>query len=254
MQIGEWNGHTFGVSAQRIHSFSDLKLHGSCETEELETENQKYVTRKSGKPTEITCSIILNKMLGCEPRTEALAFTDAARLGEQDYFYLNGSKLVASPLMLVDATAEETIFDPRGEMVQCKMSLTFKQAAKVDSENSGSTNTGGASGSGNAVKSVLTGDASAAVKKVGNLVTGAVTTVKTAITNVIASKWPNLNSTDSSTDSSTEEKKSAQQYITDNAKKAAAESAKQLAKKQEESKLSFVAVPGTSRITVTHKD
>ena len=49
-EVGKWNSHTFVVSPNVIRSFTGLTIKGSSETEDKESGNQKYVSRKNGKP------------------------------------------------------------------------------------------------------------------------------------------------------------------------------------------------------------
>ena len=56
-EVGKWNSHTFVVSPNVIRSFTGLTIKGSSETEDKETGGQKYVSRKSGKPAEISLTV-----------------------------------------------------------------------------------------------------------------------------------------------------------------------------------------------------
>ncbi len=170
-EIGKWNSHSFVVSPNVIRSFTGLTIKGSSETEEKETGAQKYVSRKSGKPAEISMTVLLSAMTGNDVRNEAMAFIDEARNGNQGYFYLGGKKLVTCQLMLTEASISETEIASSGVWVSCNVQLTFKQSGKYDSE-------GGGSGGG-------TSSASGGSKKTSINANEIFSTIKGAVTKTI---------------------------------------------------------------------
>ena len=129
-EIGKWNRHTFIVSPTLIRSFNGLTLKGSSETGEKTSGSQKYVTRKSGAPLEVSLTVQLNAATGCDVRNEAKQFVADARSGAKDYFYIGGTKLLACKLMLTEASVTETEIAPGGKWVSCSVKLTMKQASK----------------------------------------------------------------------------------------------------------------------------
>lgn len=182
-EVGKWNSHTFVVSPNVIRSFTGLTIKGSSETEDKETGGQKYVSRKSGKPAEISLTVLLSALTGNDVRNEALAFVDEARRGSQGYFYVGGKKLVTCQLMLTDASISETQIASNGVWVGCKVQLTFKQSGKYDGESGGSSSGGGSSGgsSGGSKKSSVkkkTTTSSSILSAVKGAVTGAISAVK----------------------------------------------------------------------------
>lgn len=182
-EVGKWNSHTFVVSPNVIRSFTGLTIKGSSETEDKETGGQKYVSRKSGKPAEISLTVLLSALTGNDVRNEALAFVDEARRGSQGYFYVGGKKLVTCQLMLTDASISETQIASNGVWVGCKVQLTFKQSGKYDGESCGSSSGGGSSGgsSGGSKKSSVkkkTTTSSGILSAVKGAVTGAISAVK----------------------------------------------------------------------------
>ncbi len=195
-EVGKWNSHTFVVSPNVIRSFTGLTIKGSSETEDKETGGQKYVSRKSGKPAEISLTVLLSALTGNDVRNEALAFVDEARRGSQGYFYVGGKKLVTCQLMLTDASISETQIASNGVWVGCKVQLTFKQSGKYDGESGGSSGgssrgskktsvkkkTTTSSGILSAVKGAVTG-AISAVKKVAGAV-GAITGISKAVSTI----------------------------------------------------------------------
>lgn len=131
-EIGRWNGHKFEVSSSLIRSFTGLQIKGSSETEDKEDGSQKYVSRKKGKPVEVSFTIHLNARLGCNVRSEALKFVSEARAGKKDYFYVGNKKLVTCQLMLTDATVKEIGLINKGTWTQADVQVTMKQCSKND--------------------------------------------------------------------------------------------------------------------------
>lgn len=131
-EIAAWNGHTFTVSPQLIRSFTGLTIKGSSETENKTGDGQKYVSRKSSSPHEITLTAELNALTGCDVKNEALEFVDEARLGAKNYFYMGGKKLITCQLMLTEASVSETVIAPNGAWVSCKVRLVMKQCTNHD--------------------------------------------------------------------------------------------------------------------------
>lgn len=189
-EVGKWNSHTFVVSPNVIRSFTGLTIKGSSETEDKETGGQKYVSRKSGKPAEISLTVLLSALTGNDVRNEALAFVDEARRGSQGYFYVGGKKLVTCQLMLTDASISETQIASNGVWVGCKVQLTFKQSGKYDGESGGSSSSGGGSSgrsSGGSKKTSAkkkTTTSSGILSAVKGAVTGAISAAKKAISAV----------------------------------------------------------------------
>lgn len=142
-EIGRWNGHKFEVSSSLIRSFTGLQIKGSSETEDKEDGSQKYVSRKKGKPVEVSFTIHLNARLGCNVRTEALKFVTEARAGSKDYFYVGNKKLVTCQLMLTDATVKEIGLINKGTWTQADVQVTMKQCSKNDVGSGGGSGGGG---------------------------------------------------------------------------------------------------------------
>lgn len=131
-EIGKWNGHTFVVSPTLIRSFGDLTFKGSSQTEEKTSSSQKYVARKNSGPMEVSLTVQLSALVGCDPRTEAMAFVKEAADGAQGYFYIAGKKLMPCQLMLTEATVTDIEMTPQGAWVSCNVKLGMKQAGKWD--------------------------------------------------------------------------------------------------------------------------
>lgn len=138
MEIARWNGHIFEVSSEVVRGFTGLAITGSTETEDTESGGQKYVSRKNGKPKQITLTAVLNAQFGCDVKAEAMAFVDEATASEKDYFYIGGKKLMECSLMLVQADVSEVAIAPGGTWVRANVKLTLKQCTKNDGSASSS--------------------------------------------------------------------------------------------------------------------
>lgn len=146
MEIARWNGHIFEVSSEVVRGFTGLSITGSTETEDTESGGQKYVSRKNGKPKQITLTAILNAQFGCDVKAEAMAFVEEATASEKDYFYIGGKKLMECSLMLVQADVSEVAIAPGGTWVRANVKLTLKQCSKNDGSANGSGSGSGGSG------------------------------------------------------------------------------------------------------------
>lgn len=146
-EIARWNGHIFEVSSDVIRGFTGLSITGGSDTEDAESQGQKYVSRKNGKPKQVVLTASLNAHFGCDVQAEAMTFVDESTSGSKDYFYIGGKKLMECSLMLVQAEVSEVSIAPGGAWIKADAKLTFKQCSKND----GSASSGGAS-SGAAVK------------------------------------------------------------------------------------------------------
>lgn len=182
-EIGRWNGHKFEVSSSLVRSFTGLQIKGSSETEDKEDGSQKYVSRKKGKPVEVSFTIHLNARLGCDVRSEALKFVSEARAGSKDYFYVGNKKLVTCQLMLTDATVKEIGLINKGTWTQADVQVTMKQCSKNDGASGGGSSSGGGGGGG----SSSGGSKKASVKK-----TSTTTTKSTNIVQKIAEGVKNV--------------------------------------------------------------
>ena len=182
-EIGRWNGHKFEVSSSLIRSFTGLQIKGSSETEDKEDGSQKYVSRKKGKPVEVSFTIHLNARLGCDVRSEALKFVSEARAGSKDYFYVGNKKLVTCQLMLTDATVKEIGLINKGTWTQADVQVTMKQCSKNDGASGGGSSSGGGGGG---------GSSSGGSKKVSVKKTSTTTTKNTNVVQKIADGIKNV--------------------------------------------------------------
>lgn len=148
-EIASWNGHKFEVKSGFIQGFTDLTLKGSSETEDKDESSQKYVSRKNGKPVEISLTAHLNALTGCtDVQGQAVKFVTEARSGSKNYFYVNGKKLLSCQLMLTDATVKEIGMANNGKWTRADIQLTLKQCTKNDGSTGGGSSGGGGGGGG----------------------------------------------------------------------------------------------------------
>ena len=132
-EIARWGDHVFEVSPSVIRSFEELKIKGSSETEDKLSEKDKYVSRKNGKPSELSLAVILNAFAGCSVQSEALRFLESAKAGKTGYFYMGGKKLLPYQMMLTEAQISETEIRAGGIWTTAKVQLSFKQAGRGES-------------------------------------------------------------------------------------------------------------------------
>lgn len=180
-EIARWNNHTFEVSPGLIRGFTGLQIKGSSETEDKEISKEKFVTRKNAKPTEISLTVNLNALLGCDVRSEAMQFIADAKAGATGYFYIGDKKLVTCQLMLTEASISETQITAKGKWVTAQVQLSFKQASKDDGTTSAPAATGGGggySGGGGSASGII----GAAIGAVQGAVAGVLSKVKSTIT------------------------------------------------------------------------
>ena len=131
-EIGRWNSHKFEVSPDVIRGFTGLTIKGSCDTEGKKKDKADYVSRKGGKPVEVSITVNLNQALNVDVRGEAIAFVEEALAGASDYFYVGSKKLVKCKLMLTDAQVKETIIPVGDTWLKADVQLTMKQCDKYD--------------------------------------------------------------------------------------------------------------------------
>lgn len=184
-KVAKWNNHTFEVSPGLIRGFTGLQIKGSSETEDKEINKEKFVTRKNAKPTEISLTAVLNALLGCDVRNEAMQFVADAKAGKTGYFYIGNKKLMTCQLMLTEADVSETQITASGKWVSAQVQLSFKQASKDDGSTSAQS-TGGSSGSTGSTGSEIGTGIGAAVGAVAGATAAAI--AKAAETIVTAKK------------------------------------------------------------------
>lgn len=170
-EIALWNNHSFVVSPSLIRGFSDLTIKAGSSTNDKTSSSQTYVTRKNGNAYELSMTVGLSELTGCDVRNEAMTLLEEARTGKSDYFYIAGVKIVTCMLMLTSADVEEVEMNASGTWISCKVKLTFKQSSKMDSTVSTSTTTKKSSSSSSSKKSSSSSSNSKNSKTTGSYAT-----------------------------------------------------------------------------------
>lgn len=148
-EIGRWGEQKFEVKSGYVQGFTGLSVKGSSETEDKESGGEKYVSRKNGKPTEISLTVHLNALTGSKNvRDTAMWFVNNARAGKKDYFYIKNGKLVPCQLMLTEASVKEVKMTNAADWICCDVQLTLKQCTKWDGTTGGGSSGGGGGGGG----------------------------------------------------------------------------------------------------------
>ena len=191
-EIGRWGGQKFEVKSNYVQGFTGLSVKGSSETEDKESGGEKYVSRKNGKPTEISLTIHLNALTGCtNVRDTAMWFINQARAGKKDYFYIKNGKLVPCQVMLTEASVKEIKMTNAADWICCDVQLTLKQCSKWDGTTASSG--GGSSGGGGGGSSSSSSGGGTSTYKVQipgmGVVTVKASSVQAAITAAGASSW-----------------------------------------------------------------
>ena len=136
-EIARWNNHAFKVDKKSIRGFTSLQIKGSTETEDKVGSDQKFVSRKNSKATEITLTAVLSTSMGCDVRKEAMQFVAEAYAGNMDWFYIGKSKLATYKLMLTDATVKDIVISPKGKWLGANVALTLKQSTQKNGSTAG---------------------------------------------------------------------------------------------------------------------
>lgn len=145
-QIVAWKDIKFSLGTSSINAVEDIEISGSCETEESETDGEKYVKRKNAKPYEIKMKAILDASLGVDVKSMAKKMTEAARKASKGYFYTGTSKLFPCKFMMVDASIGEIAMNPKGKWLHCEVDMKLKQCTKYDGTTQSASSDGGGGG------------------------------------------------------------------------------------------------------------
>lgn len=153
-ETARWGGHVFKVSADTIRSFSGLRFSASAETEDkiinVGGTDLKYTAWKYNKPVEVSFTVYLNAMAGCNVRQEADSYLGEAQWGKADFLYIGNQRITPDMMMLTNASINEIRMASNGTWTNAEVQLTFKQCAAGNNraDNSKSTTNSGSSGGG----------------------------------------------------------------------------------------------------------
>ena len=141
-EIGRWHGHKFEVKPELIRSFTGLQIKAAIEIDEKEGGGEKYVSRKNAKPMELSLTVGLNAMVGCDVRKEAIKFLSDAQAGESGYFYIGSKKLASFQMMLTEASVDEVELSGSGDWISANVALKMQQAGRKNGGGSGGSGPG----------------------------------------------------------------------------------------------------------------
>lgn len=147
MDMLTFSGMHFSVAPGVIHMVSNIKLTAEAETEDQTSGGTKYISRKNGKPTQITVNVGLFKQAGVDVQSVLNGCMQKARDGAVDYVLIGGKRLFECKFMLVKAEASSIELLPNGTMKSAQIALTFKQSTLNDGGMPPAAPTGGGGGS-----------------------------------------------------------------------------------------------------------
>lgn len=131
-------GISFFARSNEIRGVKDITISASAETEDKTKGGEKFIKKKNKGSYQLTLNAVLNAALGVDVKSVAMLITEAARCGENGYFYTAGTKLFPCKFMCTDAKVNAISMTGSGTWKSCEVSMTLKQCDKY----------GGGSGSG----------------------------------------------------------------------------------------------------------
>lgn len=152
-QIVAWNDIEFSLGGSSLNAVEDIEITGSCETEDSETDGEKYVKRKNAKPYEIEMKAILDARLSVDVQKMATKMTEAARKSTKGYFYSGSAKLFPCKFMMVEAIISKIVMNPKGKWLSCEVDMKLMQSTKYDGTTKSKSSSSGGGGSSSSKKS-----------------------------------------------------------------------------------------------------
>lgn len=145
--IVKWGEFAFKLGGTSMMGIEDIEIAASCETEDKETDDEKYAEKKNAKPYEVELKAILDAKLGIDVKKTAMKMTEAARKGQGGYLYTAGAKLMPCKFMAVGADVSEIEMNAQGKWLFCEVKLKLTQCSKYNGKasSSGSSGSGGSS-------------------------------------------------------------------------------------------------------------
>lgn len=132
MDIVRFADAVFQVTPSTIRAVESLKITAETDTNNASANQQAYVTKKEGKPAQITFTVFLSASLGVDVEADLERLLEYARDGRQDYLLIGGRKIIGSLFMLTKCEATDIAMTPGGMLSSCKVNLTMKQAGPND--------------------------------------------------------------------------------------------------------------------------
>lgn len=138
--IVKWGDIGFYVSQSGFRGLQKLGITASTDTEDETNSGQSYVKVKNSKWYQIELTALLDARMGEDVQRTAMLLTEAAREHKSGYFYTRSAKLLPTSFMMVSAKVEDILFDTGGIWLSCKVTMTLKQDAKMNSTNNNTNN------------------------------------------------------------------------------------------------------------------
>lgn len=124
-----WHKFRWGYDAKCVRSVEDLSTGRSINVERNpDKEGEPASQTVALELATISFSYTVSAAAGGNPRKEYEAINEC--LGVHAPLYLNGSKFMASRMMLKSADASDWVLDPHGRAVSVRVSLKFEEYAE----------------------------------------------------------------------------------------------------------------------------
>lgn len=130
VELVQFRDFVFEVTPNKIQSFQQWTITGQADTEEKETDKQKYVSLKGRGVAQMELTAVLNYFAGADVQKTVLDMVEAANAGAEGYVYFTGKKLFTYKMMLVKAEAKTIQIAANGLMTYAEVSLSFRQSTK----------------------------------------------------------------------------------------------------------------------------
>lgn len=130
VELVQFRDFIFEVTPNKIQSFQQWTITGQADTEEKETDKQKYVSLKGRGVAQMELTAVLNYFAGADVQKTVLDMVEAANAGAEGYVYFTGKKLFTYKMMLVKAEAKTIQIAANGLMTYAEVSLSFRQSTK----------------------------------------------------------------------------------------------------------------------------
>lgn len=126
-QFGELR---FEITSSGALLFDNLKLTAECETEDKTDNSQKYVSKKNGKPVQISFTVLLKAALGIDVEQSVSYILYAAQGNVTERLYIGQTCIFPFRMMMTKADVEEIQISPGGIWTSAKVKVTLKQCTQ----------------------------------------------------------------------------------------------------------------------------
>lgn len=126
--IASFGEKTFMVSRKRIYTFSDFTWSSKLQTEKQDTAGKKPTSTIKGPGLNtIKITLLLNRMLGVNPRKELEDWEHIKDSGTPNAFILGSSAMGLNKYLVTDCSLSKTIIDKNGDINAAELALTFEE-------------------------------------------------------------------------------------------------------------------------------